>query len=288
MEETNSLNKSQINSENQLFLKNKSSNQGKIETITFLNMMTKIEMKFQTLQGYLFWYSILEICNFIFAMILFLSSPNNMKKIWFFLPHIPKAIIGFFILKHLPKTHEILNKITIGEDLNKLEEDIKFAFIEYIKSKKGAIKKLLGFYFLLNTICITFDCVLFCVIAPDFGERGKEQKFFMLILCDILFIFIDFIYFSFFSSFKYSFAKKENEAIKRALVGFFSQLREGIATGFNKIAKKISRSSSSSQTNTERSNNNNINPFDNKNNNINNNIENGDNKIQEEINIDNV
>ena len=234
-------------------------------------MMTKIEMKFQTLQGYLFWYSILEIFNFLFSMILFISSSKNMKKIWFFLPHIPKALIGFYILKHLPKTHEILNKITIGEDLNKLEEDIKITFIEYMKSKKGSIKKLLGFYFLLNTICITFDCVLFCVIAPDFGERGSEKKFFMLILCDILFIFIDFIYFSFFSSFKYTFAKKENEAIKRALIGFFSQLREGIATGFNKIAKKITRTSSS-QNNTERNNDNNNNPFDNKNNNINNNI----------------
>ena len=271
MEETNSLNKSQINPENQLFLKNKSSNQGKIETLTFINMMTKIEMKFQTLQGLLFWYSILEIFNFLFSMILFISSSKNMKKIWFFLPHIPKAIIGFFILKKLPKTHEILNKITIGEDLNKLEEEIKLTFIEYMKSKKSSIKKLLGFYFLLNTICITFDCVLFCVIAPDFGERGKEEKFFMLILFDLIFIFIDFIYFSFFSSFKYTFAKKENEAIKRALIGFFSQLREGIATGFNKIAKKITRTSSS-QNNTERNNDNNNNPFDNKNNNINNNI----------------
>ena len=271
MEETNRLNKIQIDPENQLFLKNKSSNQGKIETLTFINMMTKIEMKFQTLQGLLFWYSILEIFNFLFSMILFISSSKNMKKIWFFLPHIPKAIIGFFILKKLPKTHEILNKITIGEDLNKLEEEIKLTFIEYMKSKKSSIKKLLGFYFLLNTICITFDCVLFCVIAPDFGERGSEKKFFMLILCDILFIFIDFIYFSFFSSFKYTFAKKENEAIKRALIGFFSQLREGIATGFNKIAKKITRTSSS-QNNTERNNDNNNNPFDNKNNNINNNI----------------
>ena len=271
MEETNRLNKSQINPENQLFLKNKSSNQGKIETLTFINMMTKIEMKFQTLQGLLFWYSILEIFNFLFSMILFISSSKNMKKIWFFLPHIPKAIIGFFILKKLPKTHEILNKITIGEDLNKLEEEIKLTFIEYMKSKKSSIKKLLGFYFLLNTICITFDCVLFCVIAPDFGERGKEEKFFMLILFDLIFIFIDFIYFSFFSSFKYTFAKKENETIKRALIGFFSQLREGIATGFNKIAKKITRTSSS-QNNTERNNDNNNNPFDNKNNNINNNI----------------
>ena len=271
MEETKRLNKSQINLENQLFLKNKSSNQGKIETLTFINMMTKIEMKFQTLQGLLFWYSILEIFNFLFSMILFISSSKNMKKIWFFLPHIPKAIIGFFILKKLPKTHEILNKITIGEDLNKLEEEIKLTFIEYMKSKKSSIKKLLGFYFLLNTICITFDCVLFCVIAPDFGERGKEEKFFMLILFDLIFIFIDFIYFSFFSSFKYTFAKKENEAIKRALIGFFSQLREGIATGFNKIAKKITRTSSS-QNNTERNNDNNNNPFDNKNNNINNNI----------------
>ena len=270
MEETINLN-SKVNQDNKLYLKNKNSNQGRIETITFINIMTKIEMKFQTLQGLLFWYSILEIFNFLFSMILFISSSKNMKKIWFFLPHIPKAIIGFFILKHLPKTHEILNKITIGEDLNKLEEEIKLTFIEYMKSKKSSIKKLLGFYFLLNTICITFDCVLFCVIAPDFGERGKEEKFFMLILFDLIFIFIDFIYFSFFSSFKYTFAKKENEAIKRALIGFFSQLREGIATGFNKIAKKITRTSSS-QNNTERNNDNNNNPFDNKNNNINNNI----------------
>ena len=280
MEETSNLNNSRLSQENKLYLKNKVSNQGKIETITFINILTKIEMKFQTLQGYLFWYSILEIFIFFIAIILFFSSTKNMKKVWFFFPHIPKAIIGFIILKHLPKTHEILNKINFDEDLIKLEENFKSEFISFIKNKESSIKKILAFYFILDTICITFDCVLFCVIAPDFGEKGREQKFFVLILCDIIFIFIDFIYFSFISSFKYTFAKKENEAIKKALIGFFSQLRVGIATGFNTIAKKISKNSSNSQRNTE--NNNNENPF-NGNNNYNN-----EKKIKEEINIQNI
>ena len=71
MEETSNLNNSRLSQENKLYLKNKVSNQGKIETITFINILTKIEMKFQTLQGYLFWYSILEIFIFFIAIILF-------------------------------------------------------------------------------------------------------------------------------------------------------------------------------------------------------------------------
>ena len=190
MEETSNLNNSRLSQENKLYLKNKVSNQGKIETITFINILTKIEMKFQTLQGYLFWYSILEIFIFFIAIILFFSSTKNMKKVWFFFPHIPKAIIGFLILKHLPKTHEILNKINFDEDLIKLEENFKSEFISFIKNKESSIKKILAFYFILDTICITFDCVLFCVIAPDFGEKGREQKFFVLILCDIIYFFL--------------------------------------------------------------------------------------------------
>ena len=54
MEETSNLTNSRLSQENKLYLKNKVSNQGKIETITFINILTKIEMKFQTLQGYLF------------------------------------------------------------------------------------------------------------------------------------------------------------------------------------------------------------------------------------------
>ena len=282
MEETINLNNSKLNQDNKLYLKNKNSNQGRIETVTFINIMTKIEMKFQTLQGYLFWYSILEIFIFFLSIILFFSSMKDMKKVWFFLPHIPKAINGFLILKNLPKTHEILNKINFEDDLNKLEENIKSEFISFIKTKQNFIKKLLAFYFILNTICITFDCVLFCVISPDFGERGKEQKFYILIFCDIIFIFIDFIYFSFFSSFKYSFAQKENETIKKALVGFFAQLRVGIATGFNNIAKRITKNTNTSNNDSQKNTENSENPF---NDNVNNINDNNENKIKNEINI---
>ena len=73
MKETINLNNSKVNQDNKLYLKNKNSNQGKIETVTFINIMTKIEMKFQTLQGYLFWYSILEIFIFFLSIILFFS-----------------------------------------------------------------------------------------------------------------------------------------------------------------------------------------------------------------------
>ena len=41
MEEKNNLNNSRLSQENKLYLKNKVSNQGKIETITFINILTK-------------------------------------------------------------------------------------------------------------------------------------------------------------------------------------------------------------------------------------------------------
>ena len=80
----------------------------------------------------------------------------------------------------------------------------------------------------------------------------------------LCFIFSDFVYLLFFSSFKYIFPPQTNEAIKKAVIGFFGQLKTGIANGFTTIARKFSKKPEQDQhvVNEPQSNNQNVNPIE--------------------------
>ena len=52
---------------------------------------------------------------FLLGFILFCSSPNLMAYIWMHIFHVPRAIIGVFLLEKLPKSHDIVAQIRIPE-----------------------------------------------------------------------------------------------------------------------------------------------------------------------------
>ena len=97
-------------------------------------------------------------------------------------------------------------------------------------------------YFSLTMFCTVIDIMMFCVFAPDIGIVENGKPFFFMLLSSIIFIYTDFIYFSFFSSFKFYFNKKQHDDIQRAtIVGFFDQLKIGMAKGVVKVTKTIGK-----------------------------------------------
>ncbi len=130
----------------------------------------------------------------------------------------------------------------IPDILDKLKYSMIDNFFELLKPNQKKLKIFLLFYFSLTIFCTVIDIMLFCVFAPDIGISENGKSYFFMLLSGIIFIYTDFIYFSFFSSFKFYFNKKQHDSIQRAtILGFFDQLKIGMGKSVVKMARKINK-----------------------------------------------
>ena len=226
-----------------IYEENLKRNKIKIDTTEFLSYAVKVELLFQTLQGYLYWISASELLIFLVLFFMFCASPKKMSKIWWYIFHLFRGIFGFGIINYLPKTYELIENLNdIPDVLESLKYSMIHTFFELLKPNQKKLKIFLLFYFSLTIICIVVDIMLFCVFAPDIGIVENDKPFFFMLLSSIIFIYTDLVYFSFFSSFKFYFNKKQHDSIQRAtILGFFDQLKIGMGKGVVKMARKIGK-----------------------------------------------
>ena len=226
-----------------IYEENEKLNRMKIDTTEFMSYAVKVEILFQTLQGYLYWISFSEFLIFLFLFFMFCSSPKTMAKIWWYIFHFFRGGFGIGIIYYLPKTYELIENL---KEIPDILENIKYSliqiFFELLKPNQKKLKIFLLFYFSLTILCTVIDIMLFCVFAPDIGIVKNGKPFFFMLLSSIIFIYTDVIYFSFFSSFKFYFNKKQHDSIQRAtILGFFDQLKIGMGKGVVKMARKVGK-----------------------------------------------
>ena len=156
--------------------------------------------------------------------------------------HFFGSIFGIGIIYYLPKTYELIENL---KEIPDILENIKYSLIKIffvLKPNQKKLKIFLLFYFSLTILCTVIDIMLFCVFAPDIGILENEKPFFFMLLSSIIFIYTDLVYFSFFSSFKFYFNKKQHDSIQRAtILGFFDQLKIGMGKGVVKMARKVGK-----------------------------------------------
>ena len=222
---------------------NEKLNKLKIDTTEFMSYAVKVELLFQTLHGYLYWISNCEFLFFLVLFFLFCSSPKTMGKIWWYIFHFFRGIFGIGIICYLPKTYELIENLQeIPDNLENIKYSLIQIFFELLKSNQRKLKIFLLFYFSLTILCTVIDIMLFCVFAPDIGIVENDKPFFFMLLSSIIFIYTDLVYFSFFSSFKFYFNKKQHDSIQRAtILGFFDQLKIGMGKGVVKMARKVGK-----------------------------------------------
>ena len=85
------------------------------QALSYLDLAVKIEIvlvrsfliliNLRQLSSTLFWFSLFELCLFALSMLLFFTDPTEMVNIWFHIIHIPRAIVGFILMRKLPKSH---------------------------------------------------------------------------------------------------------------------------------------------------------------------------------------
>jgi len=251
-----------------IYENNKKQNKMKIDTTEFMSYSIKVELLFQTLQSYLFWISIIEFVIFLVLFLMFCSDPKSLSKIWWYIFHLFRGIIGIGIIYYLPRTYQIIENLKeIPDMLNQLKSSLIKSFFDLLQPEKRRLKILLLCYFSLTILCTIIDIMMFCVFAPDIGIVDNGKPFVFMLLSSIIFIYTDFIYFSFFSSFKYYFNKKQHDQIQRAtIIGFFDQLKIGMAKGVVSVARRITKVASDLGSARRDSDVNNKNPFKNNNN----------------------
>ena len=226
-----------------IYEENEKRNRIKIETTEFMSYAVKVELLFQTLHGYLYWISNCEFLFFLVLFFLFCSSPKTMGKIWWYIFHFFRGIFGIGIICYLPKTYELIENFQeIPDNLENIKYSLIQIFFELLKPNQRKLKIFLLFYFSLTILCTVIDIMLFCVFAPDIGIVENDKPFFFMLLSSIIFIYTDLVYFSFFSSFKFYFNKKQHDSIQRAtILGFFDQLKIGMGKGVVKMARKVGK-----------------------------------------------
>ena len=63
----------------------------------------------------------------------FFAEPGSLGTIWLTIFHLPRGVIGFMLLKFLPKSHEIVNDLDFDDlkstqvSIEKLYEKVKFS-----------------------------------------------------------------------------------------------------------------------------------------------------------------
>ena len=114
----------------------------------------------------MFWGSTMEICMFLLGFILFCVVPGLMGFIWLHIFHVIRGILGYLLLKKLPRSHDIVEKLSVTDNhysieqmTNLLKDNISRIFMSYTEE----CKKLLLAYCLVTVAAFFFDLVEFLI-----------------------------------------------------------------------------------------------------------------------------
>lgn len=156
------------------------------QALIFMDMAIKVEFILLELVANLFWGSILELVVVGLLLSLFITDPAELGAIWFFTPHVARGILGFGLLRGLPKTHDIIKTASIPAD-EKLSIDQVFVYItraakEALDHFTANTKRSLTAYLWLTIICSALDTVIFLASLKDFaGEQSPYADTAMLV-----------------------------------------------------------------------------------------------------------
>jgi uncharacterized membrane protein YbhN (UPF0104 family) len=173
-----------------IYEKNKKTNTEKFVFFNFLIYNTKIESNLEYLQSYLFWVGILEFFVWIVLLALFISSPSHMAAIWVFFYHNARATVGMFIVRHMPKTHSVIENLKDYENssLDEIQKTMNENYLSLIQDSEKVLRPLLITYTVLTFISVIADVIIFLVVAVGFDKNDYAQKNFFLLIAIVAYI----------------------------------------------------------------------------------------------------
>ena len=193
----------------------------------FFLTTTKIEIKFNSLIKLIYNTSLYEIIVWIITFLLFLANSKDMYFTWILLVHMIKGILGFIILKKIPKTYEIIENI--ARDPNFDEDKIIDLIIKELKDsfiiKWGENKVKILAYFIIDIVCFGIDFILCIVQLIRFGRNEWLLSQTCMLFCLIVYLIMDLIYFIWLETLKFSLPRDVVSPIRNAILNSIDDLK---------------------------------------------------------------
>ena len=167
-----------------------------------LDIAYKAEMILYQMHSIVFWTTTLELAMFCTLFVIFCTAPKSMAIMWLTVLHLPRGVIGAFLLKNLPKSHEIIEDLRFDDipqtqmSVETVSEKIKFSLSVQFMLMAENNKKWLTFYSLLTAACYMLDGLTFLIVLWRFTKITGQEHSEMIMLFACLFNFgIDMFYF---------------------------------------------------------------------------------------------
>ena len=221
---------------NAIYEKNKEKNKEKIQFFNFLMYSTKAEISINELQSILYWVGITECFVFFISFCLSCSYWSQLGWLLFLVTHVCRAVVGFFILRYLPKTSTVVEQLKDFENLSidQVNTEIYNSFKRLLEVNNDKIRKLMIFYWAFTFIDVLVDVILFISLLHTWGDITYNFKNIcsLVVLC-IMFL-CNFSACEWFLSMGTTFPPEMYNVIKTTAFGEIKKLKDMIGEKFPK------------------------------------------------------
>ena len=214
----------------------------KLQFYKFLFYSIKTEIKVNDFLKLIRTSNYAEIPLWVLSIIIYYITPIKLKTnlkdgsttyykitfIWVHIVHVFRAILGIFLLKHLPKSHEFI------DDLNKLSDDeltinlfnsiIREKIYNYVIEPIKRKKILIFIYIGMTLFNFLIDLVDFLSILANISKATTDSKviFLTYLLIAVLYLVIDLGYFFWMGQLRYVFPEEYLKPLHSVFNGMVS------------------------------------------------------------------
>lgn len=153
----------------------------------FILNSTKIEMKENSLINMIYLISISEIGLWVICLLLFFYSPASFFLSWVLTIHLAKGIFGLIVLHYMPKTYEVIEKISAQPDFdeNTIVDVIYFELKTFYTRLWTENKIKMFTYFILTIIAMAIDisCLIYHIVK---SKNNVPEYMSLMILIEII------------------------------------------------------------------------------------------------------
>lgn len=218
-----------------IYENNKKNNKEKIQFFDFLMYSAKSEISVTELQSLFYWIGITECFIFLVSFALFISYPRQFGWLLFFITHVVRAVVGFLLLKYMPKTATVIDQLknTENSSLSDINNQIIQSYKKLLEVNANRVRKLMFIYWIFTVIDIIEDMIIFFSLLATWGNITYNFKNIVtLVAISILFI-CNFSMVEWFFSIKVQFPPEIIKVINLSIFGELKRLK-------NIIGRKIS------------------------------------------------
>lgn len=183
------------------------------------------------LHSMLYWVSIYEIIFFVLAFLMYLKLVTMMGIIFLFTPHFFRGILGLFVNRKLPRSHQIIKDL----DMPRKEEATFLKFEEVHKTMKTQTQAHfynyyqelncpLQAYLAITILCTSLDVLSLFANLASFGKRGSEDQGVIVFLLSLVFLGFNLYWFSWGYQLRQRFPDYIGKLLQSGISGFGAEV----------------------------------------------------------------